>query len=269
MVSASMFLAAGSITKSVDALRIAPGTGTQLLAGAGTQPGTPTGQQATTQPTGAQAGTKPDVSNAPLDGQSGAKVQIVEFSDYQCPFCRKFFTDSLPTLRTNYVATGKVKIYWKDFPLPFHPDAPKEAEAARCAGDQGKYYPMHDAIFAFQQTKGTGTVSMNVDEIKSEAAKISGINTATFNACLDSGSKAPLVQADLAEGSQLGVGGTPSFFLVGGQYDRLNLASIKSTLDTYQITVAKASDGTAIFTLVGALPASAFTAVIDAQLAAS
>lgn len=89
----------------------------------------------------------------PISGNENAKVTLIEFSDYQCPFCARFFTQTEGQLKSEYIDTGKVKFYYRDFPLPqIHPGAQKAAEAARCAGDQNKYWQYHDSLFQNQQT---------------------------------------------------------------------------------------------------------------------
>lgn len=93
------------------------------------------------------------VGNLPPLGSANAKVTLIEFSDYQCPFCARHFTQAEPQIKKDYLDTGKVKFYYRDFPLPqIHPGAQKAAEAARCAGDQNKYWEYHDLIFQNQQT---------------------------------------------------------------------------------------------------------------------
>lgn len=91
-----------------------------------------------------------DISNEPSLGEEDAPVVVVEFTDFQCPFCQTAFTSSYPQLKKEYVETGKVKYVVKDFPLPFHANAQKAAEAANCASDQGKYWELHDKLFEEQ-----------------------------------------------------------------------------------------------------------------------
>jgi protein-disulfide isomerase len=171
----------------------------------------------------------------PVLGLASAPLTIVEFSDYQCPFCRSFWQNTLPDLKKDYIDTGKVKLVYRDFPLNFHPMAQTYAEAAECAGDQGKYFEMHDKIFEEQAAFGTGTISaLDEGDVKTWASDI-GLNTATFNQCLDSGKYTAEVQDDLSDGTDIGITGTPSF-IVG---------------DTL---------------LVGAQPYSAFKQIIDSQL---
>lgn len=93
------------------------------------------------------------VGNLPVSGNTGAKVTLIEFSDYQCPFCARHFTQAEGQIKKEYIDSGKVKFYYRDFPLTqIHPGAQKGAEAARCAGDQGKYWEYHDLVFQNQQT---------------------------------------------------------------------------------------------------------------------
>lgn len=93
------------------------------------------------------------VGNLPMRGSASAKVTMVEFSDYECPFCERFFTQTEGTIKKDYVDSGKVKFYYRDFPLSsIHPGAQKAAEAARCAGDQNKYWEYHDLVFKNQSS---------------------------------------------------------------------------------------------------------------------
>lgn len=92
------------------------------------------------------------VGDLPALGNQNAKVTMIEFSDYQCPFCERHFTQAESQIKKDYIDTGKVKMYYRDFPLSqIHPGAQKAAEAARCAGDQGKYWEYHDLLFQNQQ----------------------------------------------------------------------------------------------------------------------
>jgi len=140
-------------------------------------------------------------------GNANASVTIVEFSDFECPYCGNFFTETLPLITKNYIDTGKVQLFFRDFPLSFHADAEKAAEAAECAGEQNKFWQMHDKLFENQNALG-------VDNLKQYAKDI-GLDSAQFNSCLDSGKTAPEVQKDLADGQSYGVSGTPTFFING------------------------------------------------------
>jgi protein-disulfide isomerase len=146
-------------------------------------------------------------------GDPDAPVTIVDFSDFQCPFCRRHFEQTLPQIVKNYVETGQVRYVYKDFPLyTIHPQAQKAAEAAECAGEQGQYWLMHARIFRGQDEWSQQTDSVSV--LKGYAAEL-GLDTGQFDACLDSGRFAANVQADAAEGVAAGVNSTPSFFING------------------------------------------------------
>ncbi len=162
-----------------------------------------------------------------VEGDPDAPVTIVEFSDYECPFCARFYSQTLGQIRKDYVETGKVKIVFRDFPLSFHQNAQKAAEAAECSGEQDKYYEMHDVLF----DKG---VVGGVDTFKQYAVDI-GLDVSEFNECLDSGEMASEVEKDFLDGQSAGVQGTPAFFINGKL-------------------------------LSGAQPYSAFKQVIDAEL---
>jgi len=141
----------------------------------------------------------------PARGPATAPVTIVEFSDFQCPFCSKI-TPTLEQVVSKYGT--KVRLVFRQFPLPMHPNAAKAAEASLCANEQGKFWEMHDAMFKDQGGLG-------VDGLKSKAAGIAGINAASFNACLDSGKQTPAVQSDMKAGNKAGVNGTPAMFVNG------------------------------------------------------
>ncbi|MEK6926238.1 MAG: DsbA family protein [Nanoarchaeota archaeon] len=160
-----------------------------------------------------------NIEGAPMLGKKDAPVTLVEFSDYQCPFCRKFWQDTLPSIKKDYIDTGKVKFVYKDFPLGFHPGAIPYAEAARCAKEKVEdiaYWKMHDKIFEEQNKLDGGTVSSTVtyagDATLKQWAKDIGYD---ISSCLDSGKYKSAVQKDLSEGSAAGVQGTPGFFVNG------------------------------------------------------
>lgn len=147
------------------------------------------------------------VDDDDFKGNANAPVTIVEWSDYECPFCQRFYSQTLGQIEQEYIDTGKVKFVYRDFPLSFHPNAQKAAEAAECAGEQGKYYEMHDMLFE----KG---VAGGVTAFKQYAADI-GLNTGDFDTCLDSGAMAAEVAADMSDGTAVGVTGTPGFIING------------------------------------------------------
>ncbi len=150
------------------------------------------------------------VDDDAIKGDKDAKVTIVEFSDYECPFCKRNYDQTYVQLKKEYIDTGKVKYVLRDFPLSFHPQAQKAAEAAECAGEIGgdeKYFAMHDKLF------GEG-VQGGVAGFKTYAKQI-GLDQKKFDDCLDSGKMASEVAKDQADGSSYGVQGTPAFFING------------------------------------------------------
>lgn len=152
--------------------------------------------------------------NEHMLGNANAKVTIVEFSDFQCPFCRRFWSDALPQIKKEYVDTGKAKFVYKHYPLSFHPGAKPAAEGSECANEQGKFWEFHDKVFSEQEKQGQGTIQFGKPELKKWAGQI-GLNISQFNQCLDSGKYSKLVDDDFAYGSELGVSGTPTTFING------------------------------------------------------
>lgn len=145
-----------------------------------------------------------NVADDPYKGMTDAKVTMVEFSDYQCPFCSRHTRNVLPQLEKNYVETGKVKYVLRDFPLAFHKQAPKAHEAAHCAGEQGKYWEMHAQLFANQK-------ALHLEKLPQHAETAGVSDLAAFQECLGSGKHAERIQLSMAEGNKLGIRGTPSF----------------------------------------------------------
>ena len=167
------------------------------------------------QPTAAPSGPQ----DVPLDnaiysiGDPNAPVVIVEYTDFQCPYCSRHFQQTFPQILSNFVETGQVRYVFKDFPLvSIHPQAVAASEAARCANDQDAYLAMHDTLFARQ---GEWSGRSNVTEIFTGFAAELNLDTDAFAECLTSNKYEAAVMADLEEGSQLGVRGTPAFFING------------------------------------------------------
>ncbi|MFK7802330.1 MAG: DsbA family protein [Anaerolineae bacterium] len=148
----------------------------------------------------------------PFVGDPDAPVTIIEFTDFQCPFCARHHENTYPFLISNYVETGFVKYVFKQFPLNFHPEADEASEAALCANDQSAYLDMHNKLFETQQ-EWSGNPAF-LDLFVTYASEI-GLDTATFAECLNSGTYTERVQAQLQEGFELGVSGTPTFFING------------------------------------------------------
>ena len=143
-------------------------------------------------------------AKGPARGPEGAKITIVEFSDFECPFCSKA-EESVSQVMEKYA--GKVRLVFRHYPLTFHPHAPKAAEAAACANDQGKFWEMHKQLFANQK-------GLSIEELKAHAVAV-GLDKAKFDECLDTGKNKALVEADTKAGSDVGVNGTPAFFING------------------------------------------------------
>lgn len=143
-------------------------------------------------------------ADGPSKGTDNAPVTIVEFSDYQCPFCSRS-EEVVKKVLDEY--KGKVRLVFRQFPLPFHNQAAKASEAALCAADQGKYWEMHDKLFASQS-------ALAVPQLK-EHAKGIGLDSSKFDKCLDAGEKSKMVEASKKAGDEAGVTGTPAFFING------------------------------------------------------
>jgi len=112
------------------------------------------------------------VDDDPALGNKKAPVTVIEFSDFECPFCRSFWRDTLSLIKSTYIDTGKVRFVYRDFPLSFHPGAQVAAEAAECAEDQGKYWEMHDKIFQEQDKQGQGTIQFSKTDVVKWAGQV-------------------------------------------------------------------------------------------------
>jgi protein-disulfide isomerase len=179
------------------------------------------------------------IDKGPVRGSESARVTLIEFSDYHCPFCARYFRETWPQLDAEYIQTGKVRYVFKDTPIEsLHPQAFKAHEAASCAGEQGKYWEMHDRLFADQ--KG------GIDAIPRHAEAIA-LDLARFKQCLDSGKPAADIRASLAEAGTVGISGTPTFML--------------------GLTEPKNGKVKVVQVLRGAQPYTAFKTAIDALLA--
>ena len=143
-------------------------------------------------------------ATGPAKGPETAPITIVEFSDFQCPFCTRV-VPTLEQVKENY--GDKVRLVFRQFPLGMHPNAPKAAEASLCAREQGKFWEMHDAMFGDQS-------ALAVPQLKVTAAKL-GLDAEKFNQCLDSGKYQDEVATDMEAGAEAGVSGTPAMFVNG------------------------------------------------------
>jgi len=177
------------------------------------------------------------LDDAPALGSATAPVAIVEFSEFQCPFCRRYFDQTFSSLKQNYIDSGKVRYVFRNFPLTeIHPNAKAAAVAAYCAGEQGAYWKMHDALFTNQPRLGPA--------LYDELAKSLDLDAKKFAACREARESEKKVEDDMAYGQSVGVQGTPHFFighLKGGQ-----------VVDVQRVS--------------GAQPVAAFTQVIDSLL---
>ena len=141
----------------------------------------------------------------PVLGAADAPVTVVEFTDYQCPFCKRFVQTTFPLLKRDFIDTGKVRWVVRDLPLGFHPNANKAAQAAHCAGDQGKYWEMRDILFRNNANLGNEKLPGYAREI--------GLDGNAFDACLSSDRHQARIDQSSREANQIRVTGTPSFII--------------------------------------------------------
>lgn len=170
-------------------------------------------------------------------GKSDAPVTMVEFTDYQCPFCGRFEATTFPEIKKNYIDTGKLRLIVRDLPLEgLHPYAMKAAQAAHCAADQGKFWEMHDVLFKNQNKLDAGS-------LYGYATKDLGLNGSKFKKCMADGKHLKSIATEVSYAQSLGITGTPTF-IIG-----------KTTGDTVEGRL-----------VVGALPYANFAAVINDTL---
>lgn len=146
-----------------------------------------------------------DVTGAPARGREDQVVTMIEFSDYECPFCIRHFTQTMPLIQKDFIDTGRIRYYFKDFPIDeLHPAAIRAHEAARCAAEQGKFWELHNRLFTAPGTHG--------DEALHARAKEAGVAAADFTSCLTSGRTLEEIRKSAAIATGFGASGTPSFF---------------------------------------------------------
>ena len=155
------------------------------------------------------------IANSQRLGNNAAKIGIIEFSDYQCIYCAEFHRKKFPRIRKEYVDTGVVLFIHKDLPLPMHPQAMPAAIAARCAGAQGRFWDMHDALFAHQDKLNQNSYPGLAKELKLDEAK--------FRACFENKASYQDIGKDVKTARALGLGGTPSFLIGTIQNDVLTV----------------------------------------------
>jgi protein-disulfide isomerase len=178
------------------------------------------------------------IANAAVKGRPTAPLVLIEYSDFQCPYCGRFALEVLPTIEKQFVDTGKLVFALMPFPLPMHPNAEKAAEAAACAGLQGHFWSMHDQLFHHQQ-------ELDLEHLRSFAGD-EGLDLRQFDTCI-AGQSASTIRASVESGAGLGITGTPTFF-VGVLQGQSNVKVVRR--------------------LVGAIPFQQVTKVIDDLLAA-
>jgi protein-disulfide isomerase len=176
-----------------------------------------------------------NLNGIPMLGNKDAPLTMVEFTDFQCGFCQRFHTATFPEIRKKYIDTGKVRFVSRDFPLEFHSNAFRAAEAARCAADQNQFWAMRDRLVANPSKLSPADIEGYAQELK--------LKMADFKACLEGGKHAAAVKNDMGMASAIRIDGTPSF-IIG-----------KSTPEGVEGTV-----------ITGALPLEAFEAKL-AELA--
>ena len=173
---------------------------------------------------------KVEIGNLPLLGNAEAKVTLVEFGDYQCPFCGRLFKETEPQIREQYLKTGQAKMAWRDFAF-LGEESYWAAEAARCANDQGQFWQFHDYLFNHQNGENQGAFTKN--NLKKFAGEM-GLNQPDFNSCLDSDKYLQAVKDDTDAGKAAGVNSTPSVFVNGENIVGAQPFSVfKSAIDKY------------------------------------
>jgi len=147
----------------------------------------------------------PDLSAVSMLGNKDAPITIVEYTDYQCPFCQRFHLSAYPEIKKNYIDTGKARFYSKDLPLDFHPNAMRAAQAAHCAGEQGKFWQLRDVM-------GSNPDKLDMGHIMGFAAELK-LDTQKMQECINSEKYKARVESDVSEAMKLGANGTPAFII--------------------------------------------------------
>ena len=160
---------------------------------------------------------KISTDNDPVLGKLNAPVTIIEFSDFQCPFCAKFHLETLPLIMNEYINEGQVKLVFRDFPIQsIHPNALPASLAAECANEQGKFKEMHDVLFENQKEWNKQSIDNVMIKFNQYASKI-GLEEEKFDSCLKNGKYIEEIQKDLDDGRTYGISGTPGFFVGNDQ----------------------------------------------------
>jgi protein-disulfide isomerase len=207
-----------------------------------------------------------DFGSYPARGNTSAPVAMVEFSEFQCPYCERLYTQTESLLKTNYIDKGKLKLYYRDYPLPpqYHPQAGLAAIAGRCANDQSKFWEMHDKLF---DTRSNWSGNNNASDMFKGYAIGLGLNNSTFSNCLDNQSHISEISADLSAGQNYGVTGTPNSFIIIpkskiSEDDARDV--VKSVNDQYgEALVLYENNNEYTILIPGAFPYSVFDAILS------
>lgn len=179
---------------------------------------------------------KVSLDDDPVKGNPDAEVTIVEFSDFQCPFCLRFYDQTLPLIQKNYIDTGKIKFVYRDFPIDnLHPNARPAHIAAECADEQGKFWDYHDILFERVDEWQRLPMTNLGDKFVAYADELE-LEQSSFISCLESPTIAQEVQTDYLDGGRYGVTGTPAFF-VGTEKDGFILISGAQPYSSFQTTI--------------------------------
>lgn len=192
-----------------------------------------------------------------IKGNEDASITIVEWSDYECPFCARFYGQTLASLNSNYIDEGTVKLVYRDFPLSFHPNAEDAAKAAECAGEQGKYYEMHDILFENGVSGGESTYLEYAEDIE--------LDIDDFEECLEDSDIEKEISSDMSDGQAVGVTGTPGFIV--HTTNDVTASDIQNAIPpqySRNVVVLEFEDGVGA-RVSGALPFDAFDTIIKAM----
>jgi protein-disulfide isomerase len=146
-----------------------------------------------------------NIQGETIRGRATARVIMVAYADFECPFCEKYMTDVFPKILTGYINPGRIKYVFRDFPLSIHPHAMTAARGAHCAADQGRFWEMHDKLFANQTSLGESDIEHYAQDL--------GLDTSAFDRCLASDKYTDAIRKSLTDAERMGVDGTPTFFL--------------------------------------------------------
>ena len=162
-------------------------------------------------------------------GVESAPVEVTEYSDFECPFCASFATVQMPVIREQLIATGRLRWRYRDFPLPTHRFSRFAALVAQCAGEQGKFWQMHDQLFEHHQWAQTGK---DPSSLFRDFARAVGLDLDKYAACVDGQRYAGRIEASVQEGEAMGVRGTPSFYVNGRPFERSTSDDFKALVDS-------------------------------------